>query len=186
MEGFRLTPKEAEKEVKEEKKKGSKNPLISDKGIECLNKRIEAEENSSRIYLAMSMWLENKGFSGAAAVWAKYSSEENNHADWARKYLLSLGITPCTPALKQPQEEFTGLPEIIRLSYQHEVDITNECKELASCAMSEGDHMLYQLALKYLAEQVEEVEKTLNHVDQLESFGEDKIAMRLFDHELKG
>jgi ferritin len=164
----------------------NKSSLISQKMIDMLNHRIEAEENSSRIYLAMSMWLENKGFQGAAAVWAKYASEENNHADWARKYLLSLGITPCTPALKQPQEEFTGLHEIIKLSYQHEVDITNECKELASCAMSEGDHMLYQLAAKYLNEQVEEVEKTLGWLDQLEAFGEDKIAMRLFDHELKG
>jgi len=180
------TEKEEEKEEKLESKKKSKNPLISDKAIECLNKRIKNEEGSSRIYLAMSMWLENKGFQGAAAVWAKYASEENNHADWARKYLLSLGVTPCTPELEQPQEEFTGLPEIIKLSFQHEVDITNECKELASCAMSEGDHMLYQLALKYLAEQVEELEKTQGWVDQLESFGEDKLALRLLDHEMKG
>ena len=39
--------------------------------------------------------------------------------------------------------------------------------------------------LKYLKEQVEEHNKMQDLVDQLEAFGEDKIAMRLFDHELK-
>ena len=176
MSVFKLPAIESDKEEeKEDSKKEKKNALISKKGIECLNKRIENEENSSRIYLAMSMWLENKGFEGAAAVWAKYASEENNHADWARKYLLSLGVTPCTPALVQPKEEFTGLPEIIKLTFQHEVDITNECKELASCAMSEGDHMLYQLALKYLAEQQEEMSKVQDLVDQLEHLEKTKL-----------
>jgi ferritin len=182
-EGFKLPVRNSENNTTNTTKKSK---LISEKCIEKLNYRIEQEEYSSRVYLAMSMWLENKGFEGAAKTWAKYASEENNHADWARKYLLSLGITPCTPALKQPKEEFTGLPEIIKLSYQHEFDITNQCKELANCALMEGDHMLYQLGLKYLAEQVEEMDKVQTLVDQLEAFGEDKIAMRLFDHELKG
>jgi len=160
--------------------------LISEKMKKALNYRIEQEEYSSRIYLAMSMWLSNKGYEGAAAVWLQYSKEELIHADFSRNYLLSLGITPCTPALKQPQEEFTGLPEIIKLSFKHEEEVTKQCKELADSSFKEGDHMLYQLAAKYLNEQIEEMDKVQTLVDQLEAFGEDKIAMRLFDHELKG
>ena len=52
--------------------------------------------------------------------------------------------------------------------------------------MKYGNHLLYQLAMKFLTEQQEEMGKVQNLVDQLEAFGEDKIAMRLFDHELKG
>jgi len=169
-----------------EVKKETKSSLISKKMIETLQYRIEQEEYSSRIYLAMSMWLNNKGYVGAASVWMQYSKEELVHADFARTYLLSLGITPCTPSLKQPKEDFTGLPEIIRLSFKHEEEVTMQCKQLADESFKEGDHMLYQLAAKYLNEQIEEMDKVQTLVDQLEAFGEDKIAMRLFDHELKG
>jgi ferritin len=163
----------------------SKNPLITDECIKILNYRIEQEDYSSRVYLAMSMWLDDKGFVNAAKLWKKYSDEERGHADIAREYLLDLGIRPKTPLLNQPVQEFSGLPQIIRDSYDHEVDITVQCKELAAHAMKMGDHMLYQLAATYLKEQIEEVGKAQNWIDQLESFGEDKIAMRLLDHEMK-
>jgi ferritin len=108
------------------------------------------------------------------------------HAGWAKSFLLDMGITPKTPALKEPPQTFAGLPDIIRQSYAHEILITQQCNELASHAMKYGNHLLYQLAMKFLTEQQEELGKVQNLIDQLEAFGEDKIAMRLFDHELKG
>lgn len=161
-----------------------KNPLIDDSCISFLNYRIQQEEYSSRIYLAMSMWLNNNGYLNAAKVWKKYSDEEINHANIARDYLLNMGVQPATPALEQPTEEFSGFPEIIRMSHQHEIDITIQCSELATHAMKDGSHMLYELALHYLREQNEEMGKTQDLVDQLQAFGEDKVALRLFDHEL--
>lgn len=172
-------------ETKTETKTKSKNPLITDECIKILNYRIEQEDYSSRVYLAMSMWLDDKGYVNAAKLWKKYSEEERGHADMAREYLLDLGIRPNTPLLNQPVQEFSGLPQIIRDSHEHEVTITVQCKELASHAMKMGDHMLYQLAATYLKEQIEEVGKAQNWIDQLESFGEDPIAMRLLDHEMK-
>lgn len=175
----------SEKEAPKPSSTKSKNPLISDDCLKMLNYRIEQEDYSSRVYLAMSMWLDDKGFMNAAKLWRKYSDEERNHADMAREYLLDLGIRPITPLLNQPVQEFSGLPQIIRDTYTHEVDITNQCKELAGHALKLGDHMLYQLAGTYLKEQIEELGKAQNWLDQLESFGEDKIAMRLLDHEMK-
>lgn len=162
------------------------NPLISQSAIDHLNFRIEQEEFSSRIYLAMSMWLNNKGYTGAASLWKKYSDEEMAHADWARTYLLSMGVQPLTPSLKAPDQDFAGLPEIIRMSYQHEIEVSNQCKQLADSAFKKGDHILYELALKYLKEQVEEHDKTQTWVDKLEAFGEDPIALRLLDNEMGG
>lgn len=176
----------SEKEVKKsEASNKSKNPLISDDCLKMLNYRIEQEDYSSRVYLAMSMWLDDKGFVNASKLWRKYSDEERAHADMARRYLLDLGIRPITPLLNQPIQEFSGFPQIIKDTYQHEADITRQCKELASHAMKLGDHMLYQLAGTYLKEQIEELGKAQNWLDQLASFGEDKIAMRLLDHEMK-
>lgn len=179
-------PKSTEKETsKNSSENKSKNPLLSDDCLKMLNYRVEQEDYSSRVYLAMSVWLDDKGFVNASKLWRKYSDEERNHADMARRYLLDLGIRPKTAMLNQPVQDFSGFPQIIRDTYEHEVDITNQCKELAAYSMKTGDHMLYQLAGTYLKEQIEELGKAQNWLDQLESFGEDKIAMRLLDHEMK-
>jgi ferritin len=162
-----------------------KNELLSDDCVEYLNYRVQQEEYSGRIYMSMAMWLENNGYVNAGKLWRRYSDEEMKHADIARTYLLSMGVQPLTPKLDAPNQNFTGLPEIIEMSYDHEITVTKQIKELAGDAMKKTDHMLYELALSYLKEQVEEHNKMQNWVDQLNSFGTDKIAMRLLDHEMK-
>lgn len=166
--------------------KRSDNPLISSTVVDHLNYRIEQEELSSRLYLSMSLWLNNEGYTGAASLWKKYSDEELSHADWARTYLLSFGIQPLTPALTQPQQLFKGLPEIIELSFDHEITISEQIKAIAGDAFKSGDHMLYELTLKYLKEQVEEHDKMQTWMDKLSAFGTDKIALRLLDNEMAG
>lgn len=161
------------------------NPLISEPCIDYLNYRIEQEEYSGRIYLAMSMWLNDNGYLNAAKLWKKYSDEEMKHADDAREYLLAMGVQPLTPKLEAPGQNFSGLPEIIQKSYEHEIEVTTQIKDLSTHALKMGDHMLYQLGLNYLKEQVEEHGKMQDLMDQIEAFGTDKVAMRLFDHELK-
>ena len=175
--------KGASKEIPSTK---TSNPLIDNSCTSYLNYRVQQEEYSARIYMAMSMWLNNKGYVNAAAVWRKYSDEEMKHADIARTYLLSFGIQPVTPRLDQPKQNFAGLPEIIKLSFDHEVEVSKQIKEMANHALADGDHMLYELSLAYLKEQVEEHNKMQNWVDQLEAFGTDKIALRLLDHEMAG
>jgi ferritin len=160
------------------------NPMISEEACKLLNYRITQEEASSRLYLGMSMWLNDNGYLGAAKKWKEYSEEEMTHANWAREYLLAMGDQPSVPALPLLKQNYEGLPEIIRASYNHEIVITRQCQDLAAAALKMGDHLLYQLALKYLHEQVEEHGKMQDLMDKLDAFGTDKIAMRLLDNEL--
>lgn len=164
--------------------KKTHNPMIEDHCIKYLNYRIQQEELSSRIYLSMSMYLNNEGYTGAAALWKKYSDEEMVHANWSREYLLAMGVTPETPVLEAQPTSYAGLPEIIRKSYDHEIVVTKQIKEMASETLKKGDHMLYELCLKYLKEQVEEHDKTQTWLDKLNTFGEDKVALRLLDNEM--
>lgn len=160
------------------------NPLITTRVVDILNMRIEQEEYSSRMYLAMSMWLNNEGYTGAASLWKKYSDEEINHANWAKDHLLSYGVQPSTPALKEPKQSFTSLCDIIKDSYAHEIDVTRQCTELGKKVMSEGDLVAFELSMKYLHEQREEMDKMQTWMDKLKTFGEDKIALRLLDNEM--
>lgn len=160
------------------------NPFATESVINILNYRIEQEEQSSRLYHSMSIWLNDKGYLGAAKQWQKYSGEETEHAGWAKEYLLDMGVQPKIPALKEPPQNFNSFPDIIRGSYDHEIIITKQCNDLANQALKSGDNLLYQLANKFLVEQQEELGKLQNLLDKLDAFGEDKIALRLLDNEL--
>ena len=163
----------------------STNPLINKEVIDLLNYRIEQEESSSRLYQAMSLYLNDKGYINAAAAWMKDSNDEMTHAGWAKEYLLDMGITPKTPMLKEQPLTFEGFPDIIRKTYEHEVTVTKQCNFLAGYALKNNDHLLHQLAMKYMQEQQEEMGKVQTYMDKLETFGEDKVALRLFDLEFK-
>lgn len=180
---FNISTEKKESKKQEMKKEYTKNPLISDECIKYLNYRIKQEELSSRLYLSMSMYLENVGYLGAAKKWKEYSKEENTHADWAREYLLALGIQPETPTLEAPKQSFNGLPEIIKLTLEHETEVTKQCNDLGKDAISKGDFLLLQLVMKYQQEQIEEQEKAQNNVDRLELFGETKDVLLLLDQE---
>jgi ferritin len=158
--------------------------VISEKIIDLLNYRIQQEEQSSRIYKAISIWLEFSGYSGAAKLFDAYSSEELKHANWAYQYLLDLNIKPIVHGLVQPVLEFKGLPQIIALTLKHELDITNQCSGLSVTCQSEGDYMTLELAQRYLKEQTEELRKAQYWIDRLTLFGTDPIALLMLDKEM--
>ena len=180
-----IEKKEDTKETKSSTdKKSCKNPFASNECIKMLNFRIEQEEQSSRIYEAMSLWLNDNGFKGAAKRWKQDSLDELKHAGWAKEFLLAMGCQPKLPALKEPVQEFEGLLDIVIQSYDHEIMITEQCNDLAKHAMGYGNHLLYQLAIKYLQEQQEEIEVGQDRIDRLTMAGNDKIAILLIDQEL--
>jgi len=158
--------------------------LISSKMISLLQTRIQHEEANNKKYIAMSNWLSLNGYIGASKLWKKYSEDELIHKDWAVQYLLDLNILPVEPSQEQVQTDFKGLPQIISLSYQVELNTTAEVKELGKACLNDGDLMTFGLAQKYIAEQVEEISKIQLWVDKLESFGTDTIALRLLDNEM--
>ena len=157
---------------------------LSKKMLDLLKLRIQNEEFSSRLYQSMSQFLDYNGFSGAAKLWAKYADEEKVHASWCTQFLLDLDYLPPLPTIKEPSLEYEGLCDVIKKSYIHECEITKECVELAKAAMQESDFLTYGLAQKLVNEQVEEVAKAQAWIDKLESFGEDKIALKLLDKEM--
>ena len=158
--------------------------IISDKIITLLNYRIEQEEQSSRLYKSMSNWLNYNGFTGAAKLWEKYSNEELTHAQWSYDYLLDLDIKPITPELPKPKQDFNGLIDIIQKSYDHELEITTQCQQLAKACVEENDFMTLVIAQKYLKEQTEEIAKTVYWLDRIEAFGDSKECLRLLDNEM--
>jgi len=162
----------------------NKSEFLSETIVNLLNYRIEQEEDASRLYLSMSLWLTDKGYLGAGNLFKKFSDEENIHADKAREMLLSNGLQPITPALEKPQQDFKSLPKVIEISFNHEKEITRQCYDLTKAAFKEDNYMVAELGLWYAKEQAEELDKFQNLVDRLEAFGTDSDLLRELDDEM--
>ena len=133
--------------------------LLSKEAIADLEYRISQEEFSARLYEDMSLWFEDKGYLGFAALYSKYSQEEWGHAKWSKDFLLSFDLKPCIKALPSPEAEYTCCMDIIEATIEHEKLISEQCQAFAINALKRGEIMLHQLGLKYCAEQTEELDK---------------------------
>ena len=107
------------------------NGLIPKELVTLLNYRINQEETSSRLYYAMHEWLDNKGYFGAAKMIKRWSEEEMYHAGWARKFLEAYGYLPEVGGLSEPKVEFSTLKDVMKRSLEHEIEITEQCNDLA-------------------------------------------------------
>ena len=159
--------------------------LISKKIIDLLQLRLKNEEQSYRIYKAMSQFLSFKGFEGAAALWNKYAEEELEHEGWVFDYLQGLNIQPIVDGQEKPQNTFKNLQQVIAFSYQHELFITEECNKLAKACLDEQDIMTLNLAQRFVKEQHDELSKLQVWIDYLETFGDSKEALILLDNRMK-
>lgn len=144
-----------------------KSNLLSKKIVDTLNYRIQQEDFSSRLYEQLSLWLNDNGYLNTSKLYKKYASEESNHADWAKSFLLDYGITPTLMKLESPEMEINSLQDVFEVTLEHELDITRQCEELATTALKEGNHVLYHLASKYCGEQQEEIGKAITNLDIL-------------------
>lgn len=162
----------------------TKSEFLSASIVKLLNYRVEQEEFSSRLYLSMSIWLDDKGFAGAAELFKQYSNEELVHADKAKSMLLANGIRPITPALKQPKQDFLSLPDVVISALAHEKEITKQCYALTKAAHTEENYMVVELGLWYSKEQAEELSKVQYFIDRLEAFGEEPSMLRELDEEM--
>lgn len=158
--------------------------IIKPEIIELLQYRINQEEISSRLYKAMSRWLEMKGFVGAAKLWGKYSEEELDHVKWVDEYLQNLAILPETRKIEEQPKTFKGLPNIVALSYKHEVEILNQCTELYNKALEVGDKMTATLAHKFVEEQNDELGKLQLWIDMFDLYGDTGASLLMIDKEM--
>jgi len=158
--------------------------IIKPEIIELLQYRINQEEISSRLYKAMSRWLDMKGYVGAAKLWCKYSDEELTHVKCVEEYLQNLNILPETRTIDEQPKKFKGLPNIVALSYKHEVEILEQCTNLYNKALEAGDKMTATLAHKFVEEQNDELGKLQLWLDMFELYGDSGASLMMIDEKM--
>jgi ferritin len=159
--------------------------LLDKELLDLFNYRINQEEASSRLYLKMSIHLQDIGYFNAAKLWRKFANEELEHADIARDYLLALDIEPETRDIIVPDKTFVGLDGVIRTTLEHELEVTQQCEDLAKTAMKLTCMKSFKIAQKYVEIQIHELEEYHDMKNRLDLFGTDPLNLRMYDNELK-
>ena len=157
---------------------------ISDSMVAAINDQIKAEFDSAYIYLAMSAYLENSGFSGMAHWMNKQYKEEIEHAEKFIKYLQERGARVVIPDIAKPKEIYPSAYEVFKEAYRHEQYVTSRIYKLVDLAISEKDYATQSMLKWYVDEQVEEEDNTSSIVAKFEFLGEDKHSLYAIDREL--
>lgn len=158
--------------------------MISAKLQDAINNQIQAELDSAYIYLAMSVYSEEKNLKGFAHWLKAQYQEETGHAFKFLNYLVERNGTVKLQAIAAPAAEFGTPVEVFEKVLAHEIHITALIHKLYELAIAEKDYAAQIFLQWFIAEQVEEEGNALNILERLKMVGSSNGSLLYIDKEL--
>lgn len=101
-------------------------------------------------YRSATNWCKNVGYVKASEFFAKESEEELEHAKGIEDFLVDWNSNPDLPIIEKPEQiEFTGLDQIIDMSYKLEYDLYEKYEETSVQIFKSGDICAFDFLQKY-------------------------------------
>jgi len=158
--------------------------MLSEKLTKALNEQVNWELYSSYLYVSMSAYAESNGLKGAASWLFVQAKEELAHATHMYQQILERGAVPQLDAIAAPDLTYSSLKDVFEKIYAHEQKVSKRINDIATLAMEENDHALYQFIMWYVNEQVEEESNDTEILAKLDFIGDDKGLLISLDNEL--
>jgi len=158
--------------------------MLSENLTKALSEQVNAEYYSAYMYLSMSSQADQMGLKGAAHWLFAQAQEEMAHGTNMYQYILERGASPILTAIESPPADFSGLLQIFEMVLSHEQTVTQRINNIATMAMKEHDHALYQFIMWYVNEQVEEEASASDIVNKIQMIGDNKGLLLALDTEL--
>lgn len=150
----------------------------------AINKQIQKEEFSSRLYLAMAIWCEVNGYPGASAFLYHHSEEERMHQMKFIHYVDERNGKAELYAQEQPAAKFSSLQQMFEQILHHEEYITDSINKLYELTLEEKDFTTGNFLQWYITEQQEEEAMMHTILDKIKLVGADESGMFHIDKEL--
>jgi len=160
--------------------------MINLKVESAINQQIEKEEFSSRLYLAMAIWCQQKGYPGAAKFLFAHAEEERVHMLKLVHYLNDRGGKAKLAVIAKPELEFDSLQNVFEEVMKHEKFITKSINSLFEVTVHEKDYTTMNFLQWYITEQLEEENLFNTILDKIKLVGTDKAGMFHIDKDLDG
>lgn len=158
--------------------------MLSTSIAKLLNDQMNLEFYSSNLYLQMSAWCEQKGYTGSARFLAAHAAEEMQHMRKLFTYLNETGSMAQLAAIEAPEYKFSSLKEVFEKTYAHEKLITSKINELVGKTFEEKDYSSFNFLQWYVSEQHEEETLFSSILDKLNLFGTDAKGLFLVDKDI--
>src|SRR5512140_3244835 len=113
--------------------------MMSTKLAAAINRQLNAELQSSYLYLSMAAWLESQTLRGLAHWMRVQAHEEYGHAMKFYDYLVERGAKVDLLAVDAPQKEWKSPLAMFEHVYAHEQKVTGLIDALAAMADAAKD-----------------------------------------------
>ena len=150
-----------------------------------LNDQVRMESQASFKYLALAVWCDQKGFSGAATFLYEHADEERMHMMKLIKFVTDRGGKISVPAIAKPKSDFGSIKEVFQYAYEGEMKITESVGKIVALSQKMGDHTTHNFIQWYVGEQLEEENLYRNILDRIDLIGNSGNALYLIDVEIE-
>jgi len=158
--------------------------MISKRLEEAVNAQINAEMWSAYLYLSMSSYCYNAGYTGMANWFAIQFKEEQDHAQIFINYLQSRGGRVLLRAIDAVDTEWASPLAAFEHTLQHEEKVTSLINNLMAIAVEEKDFASQSRLQWFIDEQVEEEENATDIIQKLRMLNGNGYGMYQLDQEL--
>jgi ferritin len=149
-----------------------------------LNYQVNRELYSSYLYLSMSSYLNELGFTGYANWFRIQAMEERDHALLIYDYVHKSGGSVTFDAIEAPPKAFDGVIGVLRKTAEHEALVTGLINDIVTLANEEKDHKTSSFFTWFINEQVEEEDNAATNIKKFELMGADGKGLYLLDQEM--
>lgn len=149
-----------------------------------MNEQINKEYYSAYLYLAMSEWLMQNGWTGAGNWMNIQYHEELAHAEGFVSYMQMRGVPIVFEAIDKPKAEWDSLLQVFEEALAHEEMISDSIHKIAEAARAAGDRAAELFLDWYVLEQVEEENNADNNVLLIKRADGDMRVLVIVDNEM--
>jgi ferritin len=158
--------------------------MLSPKVLDALNKQVHMEANASQKYLAMACWCDANSMEGCARFFYRHTDEERMHMLKLVHYINDAGGKVVTPAIEQPQLEYSNVKEVFETAYLHEQKVSESIDNLIELCMLQKDKQTANFLQWYLNEQHEEEALYRTLIDRINLIGIEGRGLYFIDKEV--
>ena len=158
--------------------------MLSENLLKKLNTQVNLEFYSSNLYLQMSAWADNKGFSGSAKFLKEHAAEEMQHMQKIFDYIQDTGAMAELGTIDKPDMNLETIRDVFEQTYKHEKFITKQINDLVDVTLSEKDFSTFNFLQWYVAEQHEEEKLFKSILDKIDIIGTEGRGLFMIDREV--
>lgn len=151
---------------------------------EALNAQINAEMWSAYLYMSMSAYCHEAGYTGMANWFAIQFKEEQDHAQIFFNYVVSRGGRVKLAAIAEVPTEWNSVLAAFENTLEHERKVTALINNLYNIATDEHDYATQSKLKWFIDEQVEEEETAQEIINKLRMVEGNGYGIYMIDREL--